>query len=333
MKVGIIGTGMWGTTLAVMLSGRGLRTFLWARTAEEAGRLEKARENEVFLPGIRFPDGLRITDSVGEAVVGSDLVLLVVPAQRMRENVAALRDYLSVDTVVVSGAKGLEIGSCLRMSEVIAQELPCDLGAGVVALSGPNIAGEIARGLPATTVVAGRDPGRVAMVQRALAGPAFRVYSNADIVGVELGGALKNVVALAAGICDGLRAGDNAKAAIVTRGLAEMARLGVAAGAQALTFAGLAGLGDLVTTCASPHSRNRRLGEQLAQGRPLAEIQSSTRMVAEGVTTTLAACQLAAHFGVDLPIASLMRQVLFEGKSILQAGVELMAREPKSEFY
>ena len=333
MKIAVIGTGMWGTTLAVMLSGRGLETFLWARTAEEAARLEKARENEVFLPGIRFPDCLRVTDSLGEAAIGAGLVLLVVPAQRMRGNVAALRDYLSPHTVVVSGAKGLETETCLRMSEVIAQELPSSLSSGVVALSGPNIAGEIARGLPATTVVAGRDAERVAVAQRVLASPTFRVYSNTDIVGVELGGALKNVVALAAGICDGLRAGDNAKAAIVTRGLAEMARLGVAVGAQALTFAGLAGLGDLVTTCVSPYSRNRRVGEQLARGRSLVEIQASTPMVAEGVMTTRAACQLAARVGVDMPIALLMREVLFEGKSIQQAGAELMAREPKSEFY
>jgi len=324
---------MWGTTLAVMVGSKGIRVFLWARTAEEAARLDKARENEGFLPGVRFPASVVVTDSMPEATVGSDVVLLAVPAQTMRANVARLRPYLSPETILVSATKGLEIGSCRRMSEVIGEELSPDIRERVVAISGPNLAREVARGLPATTVVAGRDPARLALVQELLRTPTFRVYTNPDIVGVELGGALKNVIALAAGICDGLQAGDNAKAAIITRGLAEITRLGVAAGAQALTFAGLAGLGDLVATCASRYSRNRHVGEQLALGFSLAEIQASMAMVAEGVPTTLAACELATRLGVEMPVAQLMRQVLFEGKSIPEAAVELMAREPKSEFY
>ena len=333
MRVGVIGTGMWGTTLAALLSSKGVETFLWARTAAEADLLSSTRENKRFLPGVRLPDSLRVTDSLREAVAGSDVVLLVVPAQTMRANVAALKSYLSRDAVLISATKGLEVETCQRMSEVIAEELSPEMGENVVVLSGPNLAREVARGSPAAAVVAGRDFGRLALAQELLATPTFRVYTNGDVIGVELGGALKNVVALAAGICDGLQAGDNAKAALITRGLAEISRLGVAAGAQAQTFAGLAGLGDLVATCASPLSRNRTVGEQLARGRSLADIQSSTPMVAEGVPTTLAACGLAARFGVEMPIANLMRQVLFEGKTIAEAGVELMTRSLKSEFY
>lgn len=333
MQVAIIGTGMWGTTLATMLGAKGIRTYLWARTADEAARLEADRENVVFLPGIRFPETVRVTASMGEAVTGSDAVLLVVPAQTMRANVARLRAYLGKDTLVISASKGLEVGTCLRMSRVLAEELSAEVARGVVALSGPNLAREVVQGLPAATVVAGADPRRLSAAQELLSTPTFRVYTNSDLVGVELAGALKNVVALAAGICDGLRVGDNAKASVITRGLTEMARLGVAVGAQALTFAGLAGLGDLVTTCYSRQSRNRSLGEELARGRQLAEVQSSTSMVAEGVPTTLAACDLAASHGVDMPIACLVRQVLFEGKSIPEAGLELLARAPTSEFH
>lgn len=333
MRLAVVGTGMWGTTLAALLSSKGVETFLWARTAAEAELLGSTRENERFLPGIRLPESLRVTDSLREAVAGSDAVLLVVPAQTMRANVAALRSYLSRDAVLISATKGLEVETCQRMSEVITEELSPAAGESVVVLSGPNLAREVARGLPAAAVVAGRDFGRLAVAQELLATPTFRVYTNGDVIGVELGGALKNVVALAAGICDGLQAGDNAKAALITRGLAEISRLGVAAGAQAQTFAGLAGLGDLVATCASPLSRNRTVGEQLARGRSLADIQGSTPTVAEGVPTTLAACKLAARFGVEMPIANLMRQVLFEGKTVAEAGVELMARSLKSEFY
>lgn len=332
-RVAVVGTGTWGTTLGLLLAGKGLPLVLWARTEQEADDLRLARENRTFLPGVKFPDNLTVTASIEEAVRGCSLLLLVVPAQTMRANVRVAGSVLGKDTVVVSASKGLEIGTGKRMSEVLGEELPETLRTRVAVLSGPNLAREIIEGRPATTVVASQDPAIASFVADLLMLPRFRVYTNQDVVGVELGGALKNIYALGAGIGDGLGVGDNAKAAFITRGLAEMARLGVAMGANPLTFAGLAGLGDLVATCASKHSRNRSVGEQLAQGRKLSEIQASMRMVAEGVTTTVAVRDLAYRYGVEMPIAGLMHEVLFGDKSPGDAVVQLMTREPKNEFY
>jgi len=332
-RVAVVGTGTWGTTLALLLADTGRHVVLWARTAQEAEELRTARENKAFLPGVKFPDNLTVTDSVEEAARGCKLVLLVVPAQTMRRNVIIVRDALEKGVVVVSAAKGVEIGSGKRMSEVVTEELTAAQQTKVAVLSGPNLAREIVEGKPATTVVAAQDSDTASFVAESLMSPNFRVYTNPDVAGVELGGALKNIYALGAGIGDGLGVGDNAKAAFITRGLAEMARLGVAMGANPLTFAGLAGLGDLVATCASKHSRNRYVGEELAKGRKLPEIQASMRMVAEGVTTTEAALNLAGRYGVEMPIAELMHRVLFENVSPREAIVQLMTREPKNEFY
>ncbi|MBI3970508.1 MAG: NAD(P)-dependent glycerol-3-phosphate dehydrogenase [Chloroflexi bacterium] len=326
----VIGTGTWGVTLALHASRLGVPVTLLARTAAEAAALDAARESP-RVPGHRFPDALRVTADAAEALGGAAVVLLVVPAQTMRENARRVRAQLPPDAVLVSASKGLEIGSALRMSQVIAQEL----GGGahpIAALSGPNLALEIAAGKPASTVVACLEERHARRVQALLMSPTLRVYTQTDIVGVELGGALKNIVALGAGMCDGLDAGDNAKAALITRGLAEISRLGKAAGAAPLTFAGLAGLGDLLATCMSRLSRNRTVGEQLARGRTLAAIQVEMRQVAEGVPTTIAALQLAKQFGVEMPITELMRRVLFESLLPQEAGAALMQRGPKHEL-
>lgn len=331
-RVTVVGTGSWGTTLAIIMALHSLEVTLWARTEEEAHELDTRRVNEVFLPGVQFPDNLIVNHSLPAALEACDLLLLVVPAQRMRENARRVREYLQEGTIVVSAAKGLEIETTLRMTQVLKEELPPQFHSHLTVLSGPNLAREIIAGLPATTVAASENDEAARFVQSLIMTPQFRVYTHTDIVGVELAGALKNIIALGAGISDGLGYGDNAKAAFMTRGLAEIARLGVAAGANLLTFAGLAGIGDLVATCASPHSRNHYVGQQLAQGKSLAEIQASMRMVAEGVPTTIAALQLARRYGVEMPIAEQMHQILFEGKAPRRAVVDLMTRDAKGEL-
>ncbi|MCL4458889.1 MAG: NAD(P)-dependent glycerol-3-phosphate dehydrogenase [Chloroflexi bacterium] len=329
----IIGTGTWGTTLAIFLARKGLPVQLWCRTAEEATILEKEGENKTFLPSVMFPEGLRVTASLDDACSDCWFLLLIVPAQTMRANVRRLRDRLNSSTLILSGAKGLEYDTGMRMTEVITSELPAQFQGRIAALSGPNLAREIAMGLPATTVVACHDQGVADCMQSVLMDPLLRVYTNTDVIGVELGGALKNIIALGAGICDGFGYGDNAKAAFITRGLAEISRLGIAAGANPLTFAGLTGLGDLVCTCASPYSRNRYVGQELAKGRKISDILSSMRMVAEGVQTTVAARRLSQRYGVEMPITELTYQVLFEGKDPRKAVGELMGRGPKQELY
>ncbi|MGI8586685.1 MAG: NAD(P)H-dependent glycerol-3-phosphate dehydrogenase [Chloroflexia bacterium] len=335
-KITVLGTGSWGTTLAILQARLGREVTLLARDAAEAERLRAAGENVRFLPGIAFPEGLRVEHDPEAGPAGCELLLLVVPAQTMRANVAALRPYLPEDAgagpLLVSCAKGLELGSLQRMSEVIRSELSPGYRSRVLSLSGPNIAKEVAAGLPAVAVGATEDMEVAQAAQVALTGGHFRVYTNSDLIGVELAGALKNIIALGAGIADGMGAGDNTKAAFITRGLAEIARLGVAAGANLYTFAGLAGVGDLIATCASPFSRNRRLGEALVQGKTVEEFERETGQVAEGVPTTQAARALAALHGVDMPITDEMYHILFEGKHPLAALASLMERDPTDEL-
>lgn len=331
----VIGTGAWGVTLAMLAARVNGRSLLLARTEAEAGALDGARESP-RLPGVPFPAGLAV-GAGGSALGVCDVVLCVVPAQTMRANLRAVAGHLRPDAVLVSASKGLEVGSAKRMSEVIAEELPGAGGAPpgawrIAALSGPNLAAEIAAGKAASTVVACADDGAARRVQAALMAPHLRVYTSADVTGVELGGALKNVIALGAGMADGLQAGDNGKASLITRGLAEIARLGKAAGAEPLTFSGLAGLGDLIATCMSGLSRNRTLGERLARGATLDEARAGTHQVAEGVPTTVAALQLARRYSVEMPITALMHRVLFEGLSPVEAGRALMQRDPKREL-
>lgn len=330
--VTVIGTTSWGTTLAVYLARQGQEVTLWARTEEEARLLSLEGENRRFLPGIPFPPRLTVTSSLEEALEGAWLVVLAVPSRNLRDTVRHLRPRLRGSPVVLSAVKGLERGTGRRMSQVLEEELPPGPRARVAVLSGPNLSLEIARGLPASTVVASRSERVALRVQEALNSPQLRVYRSTDVVGVELGGALKNIIAIGAGICDGLGFGTNAKSAFITRGLAEITRLGLAAGASPLTLAGLAGLGDLVATCFSPLSRNRRVGEEMARGKPLAQVLADLGQVAEGVDTTAAALLLAERLKVEMPITRATYRVLFEGLPPAQAVSELMGRPPKAEW-
>ena len=328
----IVGTGMWGTTLAVQLA-KANRPVRWlARTDGEAAQLRQWGENRRFLPGIPIPSGVHITSDPQEAIKESALILLVVPSEAMRRNIRWIASEISVDHKLVSATKGLDIEAGKTMSELIAEELPTLAPGHVLALSGPNLAREIAGGQPAAAVLAGVDADLTRQARALLMLPRFRIYTSTDVLGVELGGALKNVMAIVAGICDGLRLGDNAKAALLTRGVAEMTRLGVAMGAQPLTFAGLAGLGDLMATCASRQSRNRHVGEQLAQGKSLDAILESMENVAEGVPTTRAAVRLAGQLEVELPITEMLHEVLFGGTTVAQATAELLERAPRDEL-
>ena len=312
-KVAVVGATTWGTTLSVIMSREGWPVTLLARNPDERDRLECARENSRFLPGIKFPDLLRVSADPAEALPGTAITVIAVPSDRLRENARRIADHIAPDTVVVNAAKGLELPSALRMSQVLSEELPPAVLPRICSLSGPNLAKEILQGKPSTTVVASESPEAAEQAQAVLLSARFRVYTSDDVVGVELGGALKNIVALGAGICDGLEFGENAKAALITRGLAEIARLGVAAGAQPLTFAGLAGVGDVIATCASRLSRNRFVGEQLALGRSWPEIRASMDNVAEGVNATGAALRLAEQLDVEMPIAQTTYRVSARG--------------------
>lgn len=323
-KITVIGTTSWGTTLAVLLARKGADVYLWARTADVAAELNKKRENAPILPGIAFPAGLYVTHDMSEALDGAGLLIFAVPSQSMRRNAEAVAPHLERDTLVVSAAKGLELGSNLRMSQVIAETLDVSPWS-LCVLSGPNLAGEVARGLPAASMLAAQRPWLAERAQDVLSAPNFYIMVSDDVVGVELGGALKNIIALGAGVADGLGLGDNAKAVIITEGWAEITRLGVALGARPATFSGLAGLGDLVATCASPLSRNHFYGEQLAKGRSLEEIASSTPHVAEGVPTTRAGYELSRELGVDMPVVGLIYRLLFEGLPPQRAVRELIA--------
>ncbi len=332
VQVGIVGTTSWGTTLAVVLARQGVDVWLWARTGPEAATLRSAGENQRFLPGVPFPPCLRVTSAVEEALCHSQLVIIAVPSRTLRANARLVRDAITPGAVIVSATKGLELDTGKRMSQVLEEELPPALHAGICALSGPNLAREIIQGKPSSTVIASRNEEAAREAQAIINSPRFRVYTNEDIIGVELGGALKNIIALGAGICDGLEYGDNAKAAFITRGLAEITRLGVAAGASPLTFAGLAGMGDLVATCCSRLSRNRYVGEQLARGRTLQEVRAAMKNVAEGVDTTAAAVKLAQRLGVEMPITQATYSVLFDGVALEQAISTLLGRAPRPEW-
>ncbi len=331
-KAVVVGATTWGTTLAVVMAGEGRPVTLVARNPAERDGLQSARENSRFLPGVRLPSSLEVSADPAEALAEAAMAVIAVPSDRLRENARRIAAHLHPETVTVSATKGLELPTALRMSEVLAEELPTTLRSGICSLSGPNLAKEIAQGKLATTVVASCSQDAAELAQATLLSGRFRVYTSDDLIGVELGGALKNIVALGAGICDGLEFGENAKAAFITRGLAEIARLGVAAGAQPLTFAGLAGVGDVIATCASRLSRNRYVGEQLALGRSWPEIRASMDNVAEGVNATEAALTLAEQLSVEMPIAQTTYRVLHEGLSPREAAVELMQRPVGSEW-
>ncbi len=332
MSIAIVGAGQWGTAMAQALAAAGRDVALWVREPARAEEISSTRENARYLPGTRLHDAIRVSGDLATVLRGAEICVLTVPTAGLRDVATACLPHLDSTAAVVSAAKGFESGTAKRMSEVLCEVLGPGSESRVAAISGPNIAPEIAGGLPAATVVASADPGTAARVRDSLTGPQLRVYSNDDLAGVEYGGALKNVVAIAAGIADGVGAGDNGKAALITRGLAEMARLGVRAGARPLTFAGLTGLGDCVVTCMSPLSRNRRLGEAIGRGRTLEEVQRGTHMIAEGVNTARVAALLAERHGVEMPIVTEVCAVLFAGKPILDALATLMARGARDEL-
>ncbi|MBI4311877.1 MAG: NAD(P)-dependent glycerol-3-phosphate dehydrogenase [Chloroflexi bacterium] len=332
VQAAVVGTTSWGTTLAIHLAKLGHPVALWARTPEEAEQLRQDGENRRFLPGFPFPPSLRVTASLSDAFGEATLVVIVVPSKSIRQNAQRVREVLRPDAIIVSATKGLEMSTGGRMTQVLREEMPAPLWGRICALSGPNLSAEVARGLPTSTVIACQDEAVAREVQAEFMSPQLRVYTNVDVIGVELAGALKNVIALGTGIGDGLGYGNNSKAAFITRGLAEIARLGVAAGANPLTFAGLAGLGDLVATAASPLSRNRYVGEQLAKGRGLGEILTGMRNVAEGVDTTAAAMRLSRELRVDMPITRAAYGVLFEGLKPQDAVAALMERAPQPEW-
>jgi glycerol-3-phosphate dehydrogenase (NAD(P)+) len=305
---------------------------LLVRTTLEAEELHSHREHLRFLPGIPFPNNLKVSSEVVDAISAAQMIIIAAPSDRFRQNVQRIRGHISSGAVVLSATKGLELPSGKRMSQILEEELPAFLHSGICVLSGPNLAKEIILGKPASTVVAGRDPQSVTEVQAILMSNIFRVYTSDDVIGLELAGALKNIVALGSGIGDGLELGDNAKATFITRGLAEITRLGIAAGAQPLTFAGLAGLGDLAATCASHLSRNRYVGEELARGRNWLHISQSMSNVVEGVNTTTAALVIAADLQVEMPIAEVTYRVLFNNISPWEAVMELMERPPRAEW-
>jgi len=329
--IGVIGSGAWGTTLALLLAKKGQEITLWEHQPERAVAMQQSRENALFLPGFHFPENLHVTSDVAQATRGKQLLLLVTPSQRMRENVRLLAPYLDSGALCVSCSKGIEVGSLKRMTEVITEEIPATAQR-IAALSGPNISFEIATGKPTAAVVAASDEEVAVRIRDTVNSPLFRIYTSNDVVGVELGGALKNIIAIGAGFNEGMQYGENAKAAFITRALAEIARLGIAAGAHPLTFIGLAGIGDLIATCASPLSRNQQLGRRLAAGEKLEDILASTHTVAEGLYTTKAALQLAKRYMVELPITQQLSLVLFEGLDPHKAVPELMMRDPKSEM-
>ncbi len=328
-NVAIIGAGSWGTALSILLAKNGNRVKMWSVFNEEVTMLNELHEHVQKLPGVKVPAGVSCTGDVEEALDGSDAVVMVVPSQTIRENAKLISSSIKKDQIVVCCSKGIEEGTGMILTDIIQEEIPQSIA---VALSGPSHAEEVARDIP-TAVVAASERKEVAeYVQELFMSPNFRVYTNPDPRGVELGGALKNVIALCGGISDGLGFGDNTKAALMTRGITEISRLGIALGAQAQTFSGLAGLGDLIVTCTSMHSRNRRAGILIGQGKTMEEAIAEVKMVVEGVTTAKAAHELALKKNVSMPITNEAYKVLFEGKNAKQAVVDLMTRDKTHEI-
>jgi glycerol-3-phosphate dehydrogenase (NAD(P)+) len=327
-SVGVIGSGSWGTALALVLQGNGLPVIVWGNNAEHIAEMRTKHENIPYLPGIPLPESLRLTDQL-EDLCNCDLLLLVTPSKAVRE--VASRLYAvkpRADAVLLSCTKGVERGSGLRMSEILAEYFP---SSPLAVLSGPSHAEEVARKRPTCVVIASKDAALAQRLQKAFSAPYFRAYTNDDVAGVELGGALKNVYALAAGVCDGLGLGDNAKAALLTRALVELGRIGAALGGRRETFMGLGGVGDLMVTCFSKQSRNRAVGERLGRGERLADIVSSMQMIAEGVPATYSTYECIKKLGVDAPIVEQVKAILDGALAPGEALAQLLNRDPKPE--
>jgi len=327
-NITVIGDGGWGTTLAVHLSHKNLSVTLWGAFPENIKRIQETRFNEKFLPGIKVPETISLTADLKQAVANADLLVLAVPSQYVKGVLKNLKKLDLTGKALLSVIKGIDTQGLKRMSQLIQEEisrLP------LAVLSGPNIAQEVAQRIPSTAVIAATKPSLAKDLQHIFTSETFRIYTNNDLIGLELGGSLKNIIAIACGVCDGLGFGSNTKAAILTRGLVEIARLGVAMGAKQKTFAGLAGLGDLVTTCTSPQSRNRHVGEELGRGRSISEITANMSMVAEGVVTVKAAHKLSRKYHVAMPITQEVYNIIYKNKSPQKAVSDLMTRKLKSE--
>jgi len=329
--IAVIGAGSYGTCLAMLFGNAGHSVSLYCRNAAQANELETTRENKTYLPGYRLPDQVRVGSDLGAAVRNKQFVVGVTPSHGVRELFGQIANVMDPDTIVINASKGLEDGTLDTIDAVYRDILPERIANRATFLSGPTFASEIAAGLPAAIVLAGRDPETCAAAQQALTTLHFRIYTTDDVLGVLIGGALKNVVAIGAGMADGLGFGSNARVALITRGLAEITRIGVALGAHALTFAGLSGVGDLVLTCSGDASRNRRVGLALGQGKKMPEILAEMRQVAEGVKTTKVAHELVAKIGVEAPIIDVMYAIIHQGVPVREAITGLLTRPARSE--
>jgi glycerol-3-phosphate dehydrogenase (NAD(P)+) len=334
MNISVLGAGSWGTTIAVLLAEKDFTVKLWAYKAEEAESMIRHRENINFLKGVPFPDSLEATHDHQEALKDAEVIVIAIPSQAIRASLIEFTPFLTPDqSLIVNLSKGIEVESGLRMSEVINEVLPEVPSKNIITLYGPSHAEEVSQKQPTTVVASCTCEENARKIQDIFMTPMFRVYVNTDPIGVEIGGSVKNIMAIAAGISDGLGYGDNAKAAIITRGLAEITRFGLKSGAKPETFSGLAGVGDLVVTCSSRHSRNRKVGEMIGQGKTLDEILQNMMMVAEGIETTRAVRNLSKKIGVDMPITQSVYDMLFLNKPVKQAVLELMSRDPKPEIH
>ena len=329
-KVSVIGAGSWGTALAILLEKNGHEVTLWSQREEEVKELAKSREHKSKLPGVQIPERIEITGNLESALQAKDVLVFAVPSVAVRSTAKKVAPYVKKGQLIVNVAKGIEETTLMTLTDIIEEEIP---GAKGCVLSGPSHAEEVSRGLPTTCVVGAKDKETAEFLQNVFMSPVFRVYISPDILGIELGGALKNVIALAAGTADGLGYGDNTKAALITRGITEIARLGIAMGAKADTFYGLSGIGDLIVTCASKHSRNRKAGYLMGQGRSMQQAMDEVNMVVEGVYSAKAGLALSQKYKVEMPIIEQVNKVLFEGKAPAAAVKELMVRDKKIESW
>ena len=328
-KMCVIGAGSWGSALALSLYKNNHKVFMWTRDIEQVEEIRTTKINSKFLPGIVFPKDLIVSNDLEEVILDSEIIVLAVPSQAVRSVCKQIKPYVKDNQILVDVAKGLEKGTGLRLSDVVKEELPNNP---YVVLSGPSHAEEVSRYMPTTLVAACEDIKYAQKVQDIFMSPSIRVYTNPDLIGVELGGALKNIIAFGAGMCDGLGYGDNTKAALMTRGIAEIGRLGVAMGADVNTFTGLSGIGDLIVTCTSMHSRNRRAGILMGQGKSLQETLDEVQMVVEGITATEVAYKISRELNIDMPITEAIYSVLYQGANPNEAVLELMTRSKKHEM-
>ena len=328
-KIAILGAGAWGIALGVLLDGNGNEVTMWTLLQSEADMLINDRENKISLPGVKLPESMKVTIDLEEAVKDKDIIVMATASRFIRSTAAKLKGKVKDNQIIVNVAKGIEESTLMTMTDIISEELP---GCDAVVLSGPSHAEEVGRMLPTTCVVGAKTAATAKYIQDAFMNERFRVYTSPDILGIELGGSLKNVIALAAGMADGIGCGDNAKAALITRGMVEITRLGLAMGGKAETFAGLSGIGDLIVTCASVHSRNRKAGVLIGQGKTMDEAMKEVNQVVEGVYSAKAAMLLAQKYNISMPIVEQVNKVLFEGKSVKEGVSHLMLRDKTTEI-